>query len=277
MTATKAILISHIRGPSLVRKNLMLLWTAISTTPTVVNWLALAALAVLLLKVLWLNGIPEPFTHGYELGQLVENVLAAIIAAYVFFMISYQLPQILERRAVGPSMLTLMVRIYQHVLNILPIMNHYLHGRDNPVPQPVTFDVIKEMFARIGPNNRSFVNDSRGRWRTWFGYMVDEGASCIEAVDQVWRYARYIDAELAGLLDDVRLSQHAANISSMKEYRAAVIDDSTLNVTEFGDLSPFAWSYSQCYQAALALQAYCTRFREMYQITVADEVRRNLR
>lgn len=113
-----------------VRDSTQILEATLKTTPTVVNWVAAISFALLLSKILWLNAIPELFRHGYDLGQLTENILAATLAAYVFFLISYQLPQTLERRAVGPSIAMLAERVVQSLVNVLFMLNHYVNAID---------------------------------------------------------------------------------------------------------------------------------------------------
>jgi hypothetical protein len=154
-----------------------------------------------------------------------ENLLAATVAAYIFFLISYQLPQTLERKAVGPSIAILTDRVVQSVVTVL----FMLHFRVNAVegratlPDPVTEDFVTTLFKFIAPNSNSISHDALGKPLTWFTYVIDESAKCLDCIDQVRRYARFIDAELAARLDDVRLSQHVAMMARMREYRSVAI------------------------------------------------------
>jgi hypothetical protein len=49
--------------------------------------------------------------------------------------------------------------------------------------------------------------------------MIEEISNCLDGIDQVWRYARFIDSELANWLDNVRLSQHAAMMKRFRSYQ----------------------------------------------------------
>jgi hypothetical protein len=249
-------------------RSIRILGTALRTTPAVVNWVAGSSLAILLMKILVLNAIPQKFKFGYELGQLTENVLAATVAAYVFFVISYQLPQSLERKAVAPSIAMLTTRVTNRVFSVLHMLNFKLNAVEGKakLPQPVTVETVRNIFKNIAPNDKSISSDELGRPISWFVYMVGESAMVAEGIDQVWRYARFIDAELAALLDDVRLSQHAEMMARMREYEKALIGGGTLTI-ENSDLSVYAETYFLYYEAAHRLQEYCIEFRSLYGIT----------
>ena len=84
-----------------------------------------------------------------------QDVLEATVAAYIFFLISIQLPAVREKRLVGPAVAMLTQQIADIAgAGFLYQVNFELHpGVDwAAIPQPVTPDVIKSLFARIAPN-----------------------------------------------------------------------------------------------------------------------------
>jgi hypothetical protein len=248
-----------------VRNSLETLGATLRTTPPVVNWVFGLSLTVLLAKILWLNAMPEQFRYGYELGQLAENVLAAIVAAYIFFMISYQLPLVLERKAVGPTIVMLADQVIKSVLGFLHQVNYSLNARNGiaTVPSPVTEQLVSELFAKISPNGASPVWERRTlAIVSWLDVMIDQTLQCREHIDQVWRYSRFIDPELAAVLEDIRFSQHARSLSSLQEIRG-------LTTNEVGNDNMLVWAgaYFRYYQDGLRLQEYCIRFRARYGIS----------
>ena len=80
----------------------MRLVVLIKTASTEANQLAAASAALLLLKILWLNRLQSLFPGAYELGIIVEAVLASVIASYVFYLLVVHLKEITDQQVVRP-------------------------------------------------------------------------------------------------------------------------------------------------------------------------------
>jgi len=78
-----------------------LLWTALRTTPPTVNTIIAVAAAYLLAKIFWLDHEPALFDSAPAVGYLLENFGAAVVVSYIFFLLSFQIPLVDERRRVG--------------------------------------------------------------------------------------------------------------------------------------------------------------------------------
>ena len=237
------------------------------TTPPIVKCVAFGSAGVLLLKILWLDQIPAWFPRVHELGVLTENVLTATVAASVFFVISYQLPLVVEKMAVGPTIAMLADQVVQYAARFLYEVNRSLNAKDGKaaLAQPVTEQTVADLFKRISPNDASPMWDTQTfAVVSWLSTMVEQDTQCRGFIDQIWRYARFIDSELAALLDGIQFSQHAASLRSLKEI-GRLAGDLKLGNTDMADFAP---AYFQCYQQAMRLQEYCTRFRAKYEIGV---------
>jgi hypothetical protein len=155
-------------------------------TPTGLHWVGGVCLAILLFKIVSLNQIPEQFPHAHELGLLSENLLAAIVAAYIFFVISYQLPLVLERQAVGPSIAMLADQVVNSVVTFVYEVNFHLNARHGTatLPTPVTEKLITDLFSRISPNAPSPVWQRRTlAVMSWFDVLIDHDLECREHID----------------------------------------------------------------------------------------------
>jgi hypothetical protein len=160
-------------------------------------------------------------------------------------------------------------RVASSLLGVLSMLDFQINAKDgrSTLPQPVTLEVVTKIFSQIDPNGKSISSDLMGRPVSWLGYMIEESSNCLNGIDQVWRYARFIDAELATLLDNIRLSQHAAMMTRFKSYQEALPSVRGGAMTfQNPDMSVWADPYYMCYQSALLLQQYCVRFRRLYAI-----------
>ncbi|PIF52750.1 hypothetical protein CLU80_5235 [Pseudomonas sp. 29] len=66
------------------------------------NALVVVAIAVLLLKILFLNRYPAQFLGAYELGVIVEAVLASVVASYVFYLLVVHAKEFSDREFLRP-------------------------------------------------------------------------------------------------------------------------------------------------------------------------------
>ena len=64
---------------------------AIRTSPLAASLLGVGSLALLVIKLMWLDYLPPAFAHAHELGVLAEGFLIANVSAYIFFIRPLQL------------------------------------------------------------------------------------------------------------------------------------------------------------------------------------------
>lgn len=66
------------------------------------NVLVVVAITALLLKILFLNRYPAQFLGAYELGIIVEAVLASVVASYVFYLLVVHAKEFSDREFLRP-------------------------------------------------------------------------------------------------------------------------------------------------------------------------------
>ena len=76
-----------------------------STVPKFLNILVLISIVVLIVKALILNEVKEVFVNAYEIGLIVEAVLASILASYIFYMVVVHLKEYQDRKHIYPLLL----------------------------------------------------------------------------------------------------------------------------------------------------------------------------
>jgi len=233
------------------------------TTPRVVHRVGWGSLALLILKALWLDRIPELLSGSYELGVIVQNVLSSMVAAYIFFVISYQLPLVLERIPVAPTIAMLMDQVVHQVTATLHEINFAAHSKDGSasLPSTVTEAFIMDLFSKTDPNSDSSRYNTRTMARaSWLGSMMDHSARSVKYIDHLWRYSRLFESEMPALLEAIRFSGH---IRSLDDLRDLIGESGRAN----SDMSAWASAYYRHYQLGLRLQEYGARYRARYAVT----------
>ncbi len=237
------------------------LWSALRTTPAAITWVGWGCLVVLLVKLWWLNDIPALFNRAPDLGLLVENLLAATVAAYIFFVISFQLPQVVERNRIGPGLARLLEGASNGVMGFLQMIRGATSG-GLLVPEAVTLESVESLFQSVSPNLPApMVRDPLSPRLNWLEAMAEHDTQCRGYIRQTTRYARFLDADLVALLDAIEFSRHVAAMKTVREYvlRAGAPIYNP-------DLTAWAENYYECYDAARKVHAYAVEYRRTYGI-----------
>lgn len=236
------------------------LTAAFRTTPPAITVVGIGSLVILLAKILWLNYLPELFSRADVVGDLMENILAATVAAYVFFVISYQVPQVIERRRIGLSIVRLAYSVVNEIYSIYVTM-HF-----PPPPEiklnEVTLETVRERFRAVSPSEPSRLFETITSKRlTWLQALVAYKKRYCGHIDKIWRYSRFIDPELAALLDELEFSGFAHDMEMMKDLAEA--KDVSMGLTN-PTLAVWADEYFKCYEGARALAKYCDGYVKLY-------------
>jgi hypothetical protein len=244
---------------------------AVKTSPTWVNRVGGGSLIILLFKILVLNAYPAPahFHYLYELGQLTENLLAATVAAFIFFIVSYQVPLVIEKRAVGPVIAMLSDQVVQNALTVVFMVNHFLNAKDGKatVPNPLTLDDVNRLFASINPNDSTNMSgNDLGVPQSWIDAFINWHITSRSYLDQVLTYSRFLDGDFASRLFNVRFAPYSFMMDRYKGYRDSGSGSGKRFAIGNNDMSVFANMYFQFYQRAKDLQSYNEQFRAQYNI-----------
>ena len=232
---------------------------SIRTCPPAVTAASLGSLVFLIAKVVWLNQLPAPFALAPSLGLLVEGLLSATVAAYLFFIISVQLPHVLERQHLGAFIVDRAESVANGVMGFLQMIAGSTAGGILD-QQTVDLDVVNELFSRVSPNANAPM--SKG-WQSpplsWLSAMARHDELRAEASDRLLQLGRFLDSELIALLHAIENSRHSAGMRSAREH-----------ILTFGgtitdpDLKTWAENYYESFEMARRLRDYCKRFRGLY-------------
>ncbi len=232
---------------------------AIRTCPRAVTAVSFGSLALLIVKTVWLNQLPAAFSHAPALGLLVEGLLGATVAAYLFFIISVQLPQVLERQHLGAFIVDRAESVANRVEGFLQMISGSTGG-GLLEQQTVDLDVVNELFSRVSPNaNAPMSKDWQSPPLSWLAAMARHDELRAEASDRLLQLGRFLDSELVALLHAIESSRHSAGMRSVRE------DILTFTGTITNeDLTAWSSNYYESYQLATDLREYCQRFRAIY-------------
>jgi hypothetical protein len=150
-------------------------------------------------------------------------------------------------------------------------VNFELHAGSDAatIPQPVTLEATKELFARISPNAtpaRLVVYDSKAAppvKLTWLRMLIADNTLCLQLIDELWRYSRFVDPELAAHLYALRFSGLTRFLATLRNFQS----DTVSVVFSNPDLGVVAEPYLAYYQEAMKLQSYGERFRAAFGIS----------
>jgi hypothetical protein len=236
---------------------------AVRTTPRAVSWVTALSLLILLGKIIFLNSMPAPFPSAHDLGLVVEALLGANVAAYVFFIISCQLPKIMEKQRVGAPIVQLAERAADAVLRFPATVAAACLPQSDVVGfiSWGTAEGLESLFDGVRANAHSTSINIELEPLSWFEGMIDAFRECRSVIEELWRYAPFIDADLASRLHNLRFSDYWRNMEEWIELTA--VKNRTLE-----DMSLKSWSrhYFIGYRRAVELKRFCAEFRRLYGI-----------
>jgi hypothetical protein len=239
------------------------LWLGVAAPPRAGLTVAIVALVLLIAKIAWFNSIPEWFNHADEYGRVLQDVLIATIAAYIFFYFTVQLPAVEEKRLVGPSVAMLIDATAQTAMRFLFQIRDELHSASQ---QPVTLENVTDLFLKVPTHGQPKTTaicafTATGlRNLSWIEILQSQVTQCLDYIDQIGRYSRFIEPELQYRLDAIRQSQLARFLRSLPApYTVSSIFSND-------NLSATAPAYHAYYEQARELLDYGERFRRRYGI-----------
>jgi hypothetical protein len=185
--------------------------------------------------------------------------LSANMAGYIFFVVSFQLPQVIERRRLIKVVARLLDLTANRVTGFLQMLSTQL-GRGRVEIERVTLSEVKEMFGSVSPKAVApMVPDYFSARVGWLAAMALHDEQCLAYIAKLWRYSRFFDADVVGLLDNIEFSAHS---EAMREARQFQLRDPE----SMGNPNMASWAsnYFEAYDFARQLIHYTTEYRRLY-------------
>jgi hypothetical protein len=207
------------------------------------------ALALLVAKTLVLNRYPAPLFGVYELGLLLEAILASVVASYVFYLFVVHLKEVGDRSTVAPY-------LDRHTLRVVGDCESQLAeiAKASAVPlslDSLTLSSLTQAFAKIAPySNAPLILSPANTHANWFQYFDFHVTRTRGSIARVVAQLIYLDAKHVSLLvsiDDCTLFAFMPQLQHVKANNS--------------DLSPFASMFHSYCEKCIALKTYIAEKR----------------
>jgi hypothetical protein len=231
------------------------LWVAVRTSPEIATVIGLGSLLALLLKVVWLNFVPAVFLHAAEVGLVFEAFLVGNLSAYIFFIVTVQLPVITDRGRLATPVLRGAESVANRVWGFLQMLSN----AQTPgilERETVTLATVASLFDGVQASATApMLENVFGTGQTWPGALILHQKQCKAAIDDVWRFGRFLEADLIELISEIERSYQPDPTHVALLERGGTWE---------GSMKGFAPNYYRSYELARSLDAYCARFRREY-------------
>ncbi len=179
----------------------------LKTIPKALNWLGLASLFVLIIKIFSLNRIPELFRGGYELGIVFEGLLASVFASYVFYLIVVHIKEVRDKSIIYPHI----TKWAKYVVGdcrcqIFAFAN--ISGEELDFAS-LTVDNLKLAFTKIDPHSKApLLLGSANNYANWIQYLDYYRKRSKNYIAKIMAQLIYLDAEIVVFLTAVDDCSH---------------------------------------------------------------------
>lgn len=175
------------------------LWSFLRSTPRAANIFALSTLALWLFKALYLDSVPGFFAGAYDLGRVVEGVLAAITSGWVFYMFFALLPDARQKRHVAPFLL-------RTIAVIVADANGVLQEVAKASGEHLSFSRVSEQrlaraFAKVPfKSQTTMLLDLSGHHASWLEFFHMRRVRTRERIAEIKELSRYAEPQLTALI-----------------------------------------------------------------------------
>ena len=176
-----------------------------------INVLVALALGILLLKVFWLNTVPEWFSWGAEIGEIIDRLCASILSSYLFFLIVVHLKSEKDKENLNPY-------VFSRVQRIVGDCTSQLSDFQNASGISLSLDNLQRQevetaFRGIGPNAQApLILGFRGNYANWLQYMNYHRTRTIQVIEKLYRKITFLDSRLVQNLADLDDCSHFGSI-----------------------------------------------------------------
>jgi len=170
-----------------------------------------------------------PIAFLADLAPLADNLLASTFAAYLFFLLSVQIPAVQDKEHISPYLEKKLSSIARPTTRFLKMV---ANAQGLTVPPQVTLDAVRELFAKTDPNGMSgrSTGSLEPRRLTWLQAMRADLEDARPLIESTLRRSRYLDGELLALLGEIEDSRlfFALNEVLVDEAAGARVSDESL-------------------------------------------------
>lgn len=216
--------------------------------PISLNFISLLSLIVLLVKIFFLNNIPEIIHGFYQLGLVVEGLLASILASYIFYVFVVHTKETKDNKAIYPYISKLITRIVGHCQYQINSIGNSA-GLDLSWSN-LTEDALKSAMGKIHPYSDAPLVIASSKKANWLVFFKDMRDRTVENITDIMSQLIYLDSNLIARLSELKDSSHLHTSVLLLHYK--------INNESLENLSS---SFYQYYLLCRDLEEYASKMK----------------
>lgn len=191
----------------------MQLLKLLKTASREANALAVGAAVILLFKVLLLNRFPGLFIGAYDLGVIVEAILASVVASYVFYIIVVHVKEQSDREVLRPF-------VERHSKRVVGDCLSQINEISKASSVALDFTSISEAdvssaFSKIAPYSQAplLISTQSNQHANWLQYFMHHENRSKGSIRKLLDQLPFLDANLVSILTAIDDCSHFSSMS----------------------------------------------------------------
>lgn len=213
-----------------------------------INFLFIFSLASIIIKILYLDDIPELFKLGHEFGEMYSRLCLSYISSYIFYFVVVHIKKEKDKKNINKFINSKIRTTYsQWKPQLMDICK--AAGIDMPSDLPEKAFII-ELFSNINPNSQApLIKNTQGNYANWIEYFFYYKNRVDKFISVVTDKMPFLDSELVRLLSELSECEHF----KMVEATVAL-------AIKNQDLSAWASGFHEYCIKSYDLEAYANKF-----------------
>ncbi|MBI9111665.1 hypothetical protein [Maridesulfovibrio ferrireducens] len=201
----------------------------IKSIPKCLNWLLGTSVAILLIKIIYLDKLKEPLIGMHKIGIFVEGLLASVIASYVFYIIVVHLKEVRNKLCIYPIIKKWSNGVVGDCTNLLRGFSK--HSGIDLTLENISSDNIKNCFLKIDPNSKTAPLLVKTELADWIQFQVFYSNRGQNRIREILTQGLYLDSKLVSLILSIDDCGYFKQIQYIKHERTGNKDISFLTST----------------------------------------------
>lgn len=182
--------------------------------------LTIISVTLLLFKMLYLNKFPAIFPGAYELGVIVEAVLASVIASYIFYLIVVHTKEVSDKDTIRPYVTKHSQRLVNNCNDLIDQFSKL--ARVKLDTKALDSQELEKALSKISPRGQAPLVFHSGAYANWIEYIKYSLERSSDTIRKLFDKIIFLDAELVSILteiDDCDFIAMMSHIPSAEHFR----------------------------------------------------------
>jgi hypothetical protein len=179
------------------------------------NFLAVASILILLVKISILNKYPSWLPIFFDLGILLESILASIVAGYVFYIFVNHLQEFQRNKVVFPFIFKQSQRIVGECKSqLIEVSKHVELAFELST---VRLENIIAAFTKLDPKaDAPLIMGNTGNYGTWLQFFEHHNFRTKERIRKLLDQLPYVPAKMLAIISEIEDSSHFAHTRTLQ-------------------------------------------------------------